>query len=62
MKSWFIIFLFVLGGAGLGYLYYLFFGCRGSCPITSDPFRTMAYFAVTGALVGIINLPEKKKS
>ena len=62
MKPWLIILLFLLGGAGFGYLYYVFFGCTGSCPITSDPFRTMIYFAVTGGLAGIVCLPEKKKT
>lgn len=40
-------------GLGLpgGYLYYRFVGCSGnSCPITSNPWSTMAY----GALMGLI--------
>ena len=61
MKPWFTIFLFLLGGAGFGCLYYWFFGCSGSCPITSDPFRTIAYFSITGILAGILCLPEKAK-
>ena len=48
--------LFALAGAGAGYLYYLFFGCTGTCPITSDPGRTMAYFGVVGALTGTLFL------
>lgn len=61
MKPWLMLLLFILGGAVFGWLYYIFFGCSGSCPITSNPFRTMAYFSVTGALLGIVNLPAKKK-
>ena len=62
MKSILIIFLFLLGGAGFGYLYYTFFGCTGSCPITSDPIRTMIYFGLIGGLVGMISLPDQKKA
>ena len=61
MKSWIKILLFVAGGAALGYVYYLFFGCAGTCPITSSPYRTMAYFSVVGLLISGLSLPEKKK-
>ena len=62
MKNAVKILLFVLAGAGFGYLYYVFFGCRGSCPITSDPVKTMVYFAAVGGLISVLFLPEKKKA
>ena len=61
MKSWMKILLFVIGGGLLGGLYYVFFGCRGSCPITSNPYYTMAYFALVAGLVSLVLLPEKPK-
>ena len=50
----------VVAGAGLGFAYYYFIGCRtGSCPITSNPYISTLY----GAFVGLIlALPSKKKS
>ena len=50
----------VFAGAGLGFAYYYFIGCRtGSCPITSNPFISTLY----GALVGfVLALPSKKKN
>jgi hypothetical protein len=39
-------------GAIAGFLYWKYIGCvTGSCAITSDPFRSTAYFALTGALL-----------
>lgn len=42
---------FTLGGAGLGYLYYHFFGCSGNCAITSRPLLTMLYTGIIGLLL-----------
>ncbi len=53
--------LFILGGALLGYGYYYFFGCDGSCAITSSPYRSMLYVAVIGALVALISEKEDKQ-
>lgn len=53
--------LFVLGGALVGYGYYYFFGCDGSCAITSSPYRSMIYVAVIGALVAAITEKENKE-
>lgn len=53
--------LFILGGAVLGYGYYYFFGCDGSCAITSSPYRSMLYVAVIGALVASITEKENKQ-
>lgn len=46
--------LFILGGAAVGWLYYRFFGCNGSCAITSSPVRSMLYLAVVGGLLGVV--------
>ena len=46
--------LFILGGAAVGWLYYRFFGCNGSCVITSSPVRSMLYLAVVGGLIGVV--------
>jgi len=42
----------VVAGAGVGYLYYRLIGCRsGACFITSNPYRSMIYWAVFGGLL-----------
>ena len=61
MKTWLKMIAFILAGAAFGYVYYLLFGCTGSCPITSSPIRTMLYFAVTGGLVGGVFLPDPRQ-
>jgi hypothetical protein len=39
-------------GASAGFLYYYFVGCAtGTCPITSNPYGSVMYGAVMGALV-----------
>ena len=47
--------LYVAGGllgAFTGFLYWKYVGCvTGTCAITSNPFRSILYFALTGALV-----------
>lgn len=44
--------LATLAGAGLGFLYYKFIGCRtGSCPITSNPWISMIWGGLTGFLL-----------
>jgi len=49
----------VLIGAGLGYAYYHFIGCRsGVCPITSSPWISTGY----GSLLGLIFASGTKKS
>lgn len=43
----------VIGGAG-GFLFYKLIGCRtGACPITSNPYVSVAYGAVMGLLVSL---------
>ncbi len=50
-----IMIISILLGAGLGWLYYKFVGCRsGACPLTSNPWSTL----VIGALIGASFLPE----
>lgn len=45
-------------GAAAGFAYWYFIGCSsGSCPITSNPYNTMGYFA----LVGLLLVPNKKR-
>ncbi len=41
----------ILGGTA-GYLYYYFFGCDGTCAITSSPIRSILYGSVMGTLLG----------
>lgn len=42
----------VVLGAGVGFLYYKFIGCRsGACFLTSNPYRSMIYWAVFGGLL-----------
>ena len=41
----------VIGGLS-GYLYYYFIGCDGTCPISSNPLRSILYGSVVGTLLG----------
>jgi len=52
VKQWLRPALFLLGGAAVGFLYYLFFGCKGQCAITSSPVISMLYMGVVGLLIG----------
>lgn len=40
----------IIGGI-LGYLYYYFVGCSGSCPITSNWMISVLYGAFLGAII-----------
>jgi uncharacterized membrane protein YuzA (DUF378 family) len=56
MKHWIIANkLYIIGGlAGgvAGFLYWNYVGCvTGTCAITSNPFRSILYFAFMGALL-----------
>ncbi len=61
MKKWLRLAAFVSGGALLGFLYYRFFGCTGTCPITSSPWRTMLYTGFIGFLLSVITTKESKE-
>lgn len=51
MKSWQKILLGIVIGGALGYAYYYFIGCpTGACPITRNPFTSVAY----GGIIGLI--------
>jgi len=52
----------ILVGAVGGYLYYHFVGCAsGTCPITSNPYVSIAYGALLGYLLSdIVKIKEKK--
>jgi len=44
--------LIVLAGGAAGYAYYRLVGCRtGTCPITANPYLSILYGAVMGALI-----------
>jgi hypothetical protein len=47
----------IIGGIA-GFFYWKFFGCNGSCMITSNPVRTVIYFAVMGALINQMFQPS----
>lgn len=47
-------------GAICGYLYYHFVGCNsGSCPITSNPWGSLAWGLIMGWLVGSMFYKDK---
>jgi len=51
----------VLGATG-GYLYYYFVGCNsGSCPITSNPWGSLAWGLVMGWLLGSMFYKDQNK-
>ncbi|MDD4637367.1 MAG: DUF6132 family protein [Bacteroidales bacterium] len=60
IKKHYLNIIGVLTGSLAGYLYYLYVGCTtGSCPITSNPYMSIAYGALMGYLV--FDLFKKKK-
>jgi len=51
MKSQYKILLGVVIGGILGFAYYHFIGCTsGACPITSNPYISVAY----GGIIGLV--------
>ena len=52
IKKWLKPVLFIVGGALVGLAYYYLVGCStGACPLTSNPFITMAYMGFIGWLL-----------
>ncbi|HDL18400.1 MAG TPA: hypothetical protein ENH29_05045 [Bacteroidetes bacterium] len=51
----------VVLGAGLGYLYYRFWGCNGTCPLTENANITVALGTLFGANLSIDFILKKKK-
>ncbi len=50
-------------GAIAGYGYYYYIGCySGTCPITSNPYNTIAYGALLGGVLMFKNPKEGKKN
>ena len=46
------LFIGVVNGGGLGFVFYKFIGCStGTCPLTSNPIISTIYGAVLGALI-----------
>ncbi len=51
-NKYFRILIGLIGGSIMGVLYWEFIGCNGgSCPITSNPYRTVLFFSAIGALM-----------
>jgi Family of unknown function (DUF6132) len=48
-------------GAIAGYMYYYFWGCDGTCAITSSPWRSMMYMSVMGVLINSMLNPKVKE-
>jgi len=61
-QGWKIRLLFGLGGAALGYLYFVTIGCDGGCPITGDPWVSTAYGGFVGLLAYPGPSPAKKQT
>ena len=60
MKKWLRPALFILGGALVGLAYYALVGCStGTCAITSNPLRSMAYMGLVGWLLSAALRPFK---
>ena len=50
----------ILLGAVAGYVYYHFWGCDGTCMITSSPWRSTVYGAIMGGLLNNLFKPSTK--
>jgi hypothetical protein len=50
-KAMLITLIGIAAGAVVGFLYFRLVGCRsGSCPLTSNPVRSVLYWALIGGL------------
>lgn len=61
-KNWFYFLPGALVGAISGYFYWKYFGCTGTCMITSSPVRSIIYFGAMGLLVNQMFKPTKKRT
>ncbi|HET9825635.1 MAG TPA: DUF6132 family protein [Chitinophagaceae bacterium] len=57
-----VILIGIILGAIAGYAYYHFYGCTGSCTITSSPRNSSIYGAVMGGLLFSMFKKEKSNS
>ena len=60
-KAWIKFLAVALLGAGIGYLFYNYFGCNGTCPITNNSNLTVGLGAFMGANFGIDFIMNKKE-
>ncbi len=52
MNKYILKAVIVIAGAGLGFAYYYFIGCRsGVCPITSNPWISTGYGSILGLVI-----------
>ena len=51
----------LLGAIG-GFFYWKFYGCNGTCLITSSPVKSMIYFGVMGAIVNSMFKPKQQET
>ncbi len=61
-KNWFFFLPGALLGAASGYFYWKYYGCTGTCMITSSPVRSIIYFGAMGLLVHQMFKPTKKEN
>lgn len=59
-KAWIKFIIVVLFGAGLGYIYYQYWGCSGTCPITNSSNITTGLGAFMGMNFGMDFIIKKK--
>ncbi len=50
MSKFLVPALSTLAGGIAGYMFYYFWGCKGGCPITANPWLTV----VSGAVIGFL--------
>lgn len=63
IKNNILVFMGILAGALVGYLYWNYVGCfSGSCAITSSPINSTIYGSVLGGSVFSLFKPQKKQS
>ena len=60
-KSWIKFVSVVLIGAGAGYIYYYYFGCQGTCPLTNNSNITIGLGAFMGLNFGMDFIIKKNK-